>query len=116
MKQKTGMGSHQSAIMGKDEWLTDPKILRALGPFDLDPCAPVSRPWEMAKKHYTKHDNGLLQPWEGRVWCNLHMGMKRPYGCRKWLFITMAQHCYMPGLKQSCILIGYGNNAQPSCL
>lgn len=54
----------------KDEWLTPPEIIRALGDFDLDPCAPVVRPWDMAKKHYTYLDNGLMMPWEGRVWCN----------------------------------------------
>ena len=58
----------------KDEWLTPPDIIRALGEFDLDPCAPISRPWDMAKKHYTRVDNGLLLPWEGRVWLN------PPYG------------------------------------
>lgn len=59
---------------GKDEWLTPPEIIKALGRFDLDPCAPVSRPWDMAEKHYTYLDNGLMMPWEGRVWCN------PPYG------------------------------------
>jgi hypothetical protein len=70
----TGMGGHQSARMDKDEWLTPPPILKALGPFDLDPCAPVDRPWEMAAQHYTVNDNGLLKPWHGRVWLN------PPYG------------------------------------
>ena len=28
---------------GKNEWLTPPHILRRLGPFDLDPCAPINR-------------------------------------------------------------------------
>ena len=76
-----GMGGHQSHAMGKDEWLTPPKILRALGEFDLDPCAPINRPWEMAKYHYTIGDNGLHKPWYGRVWMN------PPYGphTRKWL-------------------------------
>jgi len=60
--------------MGKDEWLTPPEILFALGEFDLDPCAPEKRPWDTAKAHYTVKDNGLLMPWEGRVWCN------PPYG------------------------------------
>ncbi len=55
---------------GKDEWLTPPSIIRALGPFDLDPCSPIVRPWPTAAKHYTIEDNGLIQPWEGRVWCN----------------------------------------------
>ena len=76
-----GMGGHQSAAMKNDEWLTPPEILVALGPFDLDPCAPVKRPWDMAKRHYSVWDNGLMLPWEGRVWCN------PPYGreSEEWL-------------------------------
>jgi hypothetical protein len=70
----TGMGAHQSATMLNDEWLTPPDIISCLGPFDLDPCAPVIRPWETAEKHFTIKDNGLLQPWDGYVWCN------PPYG------------------------------------
>ena len=54
-----GLSSHQSARMKKDEWLTPPEILRALGPFDLDPCAPADRPWPTAALHYTVRDNGL---------------------------------------------------------
>lgn len=46
-----------------DEWLTPPEILRVLGPFDLDPAAPVVRPWDMAVRHYTKLDDGMAQPW-----------------------------------------------------
>ncbi|WP_019025426.1 MULTISPECIES: DNA N-6-adenine-methyltransferase [unclassified Thioalkalivibrio] len=69
-----GMGSHQSTVAQKDEWLTPPKILHALGPFDLDPCAPVNRPWPTANEHLTVLDNGLTQPWRGRVWLN------PPYG------------------------------------
>lgn len=66
---------------GKDEWLTPPKIIKELGPFDLDPCSPVTRPWPTAKRHLTIHDDGLRTPWEGRVWCN------PPYGkdVGKWL-------------------------------
>ena len=66
---------------GKDEWLTPPEITSALGKFDLDPCSPINRPWDTAKKHYTILDDGLMQPWEGKVWCN------PPYGKEavKWL-------------------------------
>lgn len=59
---------------GKDEWLTPPAILQSLGEFDLDPCAPINRPWATARQHYTILDNGLLQEWFGRVWMN------PPYG------------------------------------
>lgn len=37
-----GLSAHQKNG-GHDEWLTPPEILRALGAFDLDPCAPVMR-------------------------------------------------------------------------
>lgn len=74
MSKKKGMGSHQSADAGKVEWLTPPWILKSLGDFDLDPCAPINRPWNMAKHHYTILDDGLKLEWFGRVWCN------PPYG------------------------------------
>ena len=38
---------------GKDEWLTPPYVIEALGSFDLDPCSPIKRPWPTAKEHYT---------------------------------------------------------------
>jgi len=57
-----------------DEWLTPPYILHELGQFDLDPAAPLDRPWDMASKHYTKSDDGFVLPWVGRVWLN------PPYG------------------------------------
>ena len=80
-KMRKGIGSHQSAKMMKDEWLTPPEIITALGNFDLDPCAPITRPWDTANKHFNINDNGLLQHWEDRVWCN------PPYGLEaaKWL-------------------------------
>lgn len=60
--------------MLKDEWLTPREIVQALGPFDLDPCSPIVRPWETAKRHFTIKDDGLSQEWQGRVWLN------PPYG------------------------------------
>ena len=65
----------------KDEWLTPPHILAALGEFDLDPCSPINRPWDTANKHYTVLDEGLNKDWEGRVFCN------PPYGTetKHWL-------------------------------
>lgn len=64
------MGSHQCAATGQDEWLTPPHVIDALGPFDLDPCAPRLRPWDTAAHHYTADDNGLRQEWSGLVWLN----------------------------------------------
>jgi hypothetical protein len=67
--------------MKNDEWLTPPEITQALGVFDLDPCAPIVRPWDTARKHYTIADDGLMQTWEGRVWCNPPFGR----AAVKWL-------------------------------
>jgi len=72
--KKSGMGSHESAIMGKDEWLTDPKIVNALGTFDLDPCSPINRPWPTAKHHHHINTPIWERKWVGRVWMN------PPYG------------------------------------
>lgn len=67
---------------GKDEWLTPPTIIKALGEFDLDPCSPIERPWNTAKKHFTIEDNGLSQEWFGRVFCN------PPYGSQTGIWLN----------------------------
>lgn len=69
-----GMASAGRPIMGRDDWLTPPELLRALGTFDLDPCSPVVRPWDTAAVHFSVYDNGLVRDWHGRVWLN------PPYG------------------------------------
>jgi len=74
-------------VDGKDEWLTPPEIITALGVFDLDPCAPINRPWDMAINHFTIQDDGLRKKWFGRVWLN------PPYGTETagWLS-KMVEH------------------------
>jgi len=79
---KTGIGSHTHAFRGNtDCWLTPPEIIRALGPFDLDPCAARGQPWPTAAHHYAPPQDGLELPWTGRVWMNC------PYGVQtgQWL-------------------------------
>jgi len=73
--------SFERTKKGKDEWLTPPYIINALGRFDLDPCSPINPLWKIADNYYTKKDNGLTKRWKGRVWCN------PPYGnqTEKWL-------------------------------
>lgn len=56
-----------------DEWYTPPELITQLGgvnSFDLDPCAPVEPLYPTAKKMYDRRQNGLSQPWGGRVWLN----------------------------------------------
>lgn len=54
----------------KDEWYTPAWITDPLGPFDLDPAAPSVPHRKIAGREYTKADDGLSLPWEGRVWLN----------------------------------------------
>jgi hypothetical protein len=69
------MSSHQSARAKSTTYLTPPDILRALGQFDLDPCAaPSPRPWPTAARHIELPEDGLAAEWSGRVWCNPPFG------------------------------------------
>lgn len=84
------VGYQGKTSTGKGEWLTPPELIKALGPFDLDPCAPKIRPWHTAFLHY--HERGLEQHWHGRVWVN------PPYDqCEVW-FEKAAHHGNAIGL------------------
>ncbi len=72
---------------GKDEWLTPPDIIKALGEFDLDPCSPINNPFPIIKNTFTIDDDGLKQQWNGRVFCN------PPYGTQTKIWLEkMVQH------------------------
>jgi len=71
--------SHENPKTTRDEYLTPLWVINELGPFDLDPCASIKRPWDTAKNHYTYLDNGLLLPWRGRVWCNPPYGLNKEF-------------------------------------
>lgn len=55
-----------------DDYYTPPWVFDRMGiGFDLDVASPpVPLSWIPAKRFYTMEDDGLLQPWEGRVWMN----------------------------------------------
>jgi hypothetical protein len=74
-----GMGGHSTPYRGNTiEWYTPPGIFAAIGlTFDLDPCAPAGGlAWVPARQFFSLKDDGLSQPWHGRVWLN------PPYGPR----------------------------------
>lgn len=70
MAQKGGIGSHTKPNQGETNiWLTPEFIPKALGRFDLDPCAaPSPRPWGTAQLYYELPFDGLALPWSGQ-WC-----------------------------------------------
>lgn len=83
-----GIGGHHSAASVTVEWGTPRFIIEKLGPFPLDPCAPISQPHPTAARTMTILDDGLMLPWRDadgrkeRVWLN------PPYGngeIEKWL-------------------------------
>lgn len=83
-----GLSSHQLTEGKNNEWLTPPGIIRCLGHFDLDPCAPTVRPWSTARLHYTIKDDGLSKEWTGRVWLNPPFNR---YRVHEWMH-RMATH------------------------
>ncbi len=63
-----------------DRWLSPRHIVDALGPFDLDPCGAPDH--HLATKTYLLEngDDGLVDPWEGMVYCNPPYGRhQRPW-------------------------------------
>lgn len=68
-------------------WCTPPKIVRALGPFDLDPCAAPGQFYRTAKVMISPPDDGLSLDWWGkRVWLN------PPYGSELKTWIAKLAH------------------------
>ena len=86
------------------EWYTPPKFIEmarsVLGEIDLDPASnPIAQGWIKAGKFYTEHDNGLIQPWHGRVWCN------PPYNKFTKMFVCRGLELYQAKEVESCIFL-----------
>lgn len=63
--------SHNS----ENTYFTPKFIIDALGPFDLDVCTTIKRPFDTAKDHIcVEQRNSLKEDWSGFVWMN------PPYG------------------------------------
>lgn len=80
---------HERSQSQSVEWYTPPEVFEALGiSFDLDPAAPPGGvPWVPAEQSYCEAEDGLMQPWVGRVWLN------PPYGAKVGLWLErLAQH------------------------
>jgi hypothetical protein len=80
----------QSATGSNCEYWTLKAEFDALGitsdrPFDIDVASPGREfvPWVPAAKHYTRRENGLLQPWYGFIYCNPPHGIDN--GVEEWI-------------------------------
>jgi hypothetical protein len=65
-----------------DDYYTPAWVFERMGiTFDLDVCAPPGGiEWIPAAHYFTQEDDGLAQPWTGRVWMN------PPYSdCAPWI-------------------------------
>lgn len=91
------------------EWYTPPGYIslvrQVLGHIDLDPASnSMAQAWIQADVYYTKQDDGLRQPWFGRVWCN------PPYGSPETRlmaqqFLEKAIAAYQDGMVVAVILL-----------
>ena len=86
------------------EWYTPPEFVemarQVLGGIDLDPASNTkAQEWIQAKRYYTKNDDGLKQPWSGRIWCN------PPYGDFTHLFMQRALSFYESAEIEGCVFL-----------
>jgi hypothetical protein len=67
-----------------DDHYTPKWIFDALGVvFDIDVASPPEGvPWIPTSRYFTQLDDGLLQPWHGRIWCNPPFSKPGPWADR----------------------------------
>ena len=87
-----------------DEWYTPPEYIelarQVMGGIDCDPASnATAQQWIGAATWYGAKENGLKQPWHGRVWLN------PPYGNGIQQWTGKAIECYESGAIGQAILL-----------
>lgn len=100
---------HVAFNSGENEWYTPPEFIeaarRVLGEIDLDPASSeIANRIVGARAFYTKQDDGLNKPWQGRVWMN------PPYAASliKQFAVKYEKHARAGDIGQGIVLV---NNA-----
>lgn len=88
-----------------DEWYTPLEYIemaqQVMGGIDLDPASnEVAQQWIRAERYFTEADDGLAQPWHGRIWLN------PPYGNQTHLWTEKVMTAHEAGdVTQAIILV-----------
>lgn len=77
------------------QWLFD-ELSEIYGGFTLDPCATAAN--AKCARFFTRTEDGLLQPWEGKVFCN------PPYGRDIGLWVEKAYNASLEDAFVVCLL------------
>jgi hypothetical protein len=99
--------THVANNTGEIEWYTPARIIeaarKAMGGIDLDPAScEAANLVVKAKQYYSAEDDGLVQPWLGRVWLN------PPYASGVVDAFAKKLIEELPHIQNACVLV---NNA-----
>ncbi|MBD1908972.1 DNA N-6-adenine-methyltransferase [Leptolyngbya sp. FACHB-8] len=78
------------------EWVE--RARRVMGGIDLDPASnPEAQGWIQAATYYTQEQDGMVQPWKGRMWLNPPYGQRKSkpvkvYGASAWIERAIAEY------------------------
>ena len=101
---------HVSHNSGENEWYTPVDIIEAartcMGGIDLDPASSdLAQDAVQARHWFTKEFDGLVQPWNGRVWMN------PPYES-KLIGSFVEKLLLSDGVTQACVLVNNATETQ----